>query len=118
MEKVNFNFDNIDKNVYIRDESTKRLLHRDIAFREIYRKNRKKYPLPFSKYIVHHIDGNKLNNRIKNLLILTHEEHMKIHNLPFDRLMQVNIDQILHNFNQMNEEEIIEMFKKIRKKSI
>jgi len=33
------------------------LIHRQIAYSEIYLKNRHKYPLPFSKYVVHHIDG-------------------------------------------------------------
>lgn len=30
-------------------------------------------------YIVHHIDGNKLNNDIKNLCLMTRSEHMKHH---------------------------------------
>jgi hypothetical protein len=29
--------------------------------------------------IVHHIDGNKLNNDISNLMIVSNSEHMKIH---------------------------------------
>ena len=30
-------------------------------------------------YVVHHIDENKLNNKVENLLIVTKEEHAKIH---------------------------------------
>ena len=31
------------------------------------------------EYDVHHIDGNKLNNDYKNLMVVTRSEHMKIH---------------------------------------
>lgn len=30
-------------------------------------------------YDVHHVDGNKSNNRLDNLIILTKEEHRKLH---------------------------------------
>lgn len=55
------------------------LIHRQVAYKEIYLKNREDYPLPFEKYIVHHIDGNKQNNDVSNLKILTKEEHEAIH---------------------------------------
>lgn len=32
--------------------------------------------------MVHHQDGNKKNNNIKNLLITSHEEHIIIHDFP------------------------------------
>ena len=35
--------------------------------------------LPFPKEIVHHIDGNKLNNDISNLQVMSASEHMKLH---------------------------------------
>lgn len=71
----------IDKQGYARGniESHSDLIHRQIAYREIYLKNKDKYPLPFSKYVVHHKDGNKLNNEPKNLQILTPEEHERVH---------------------------------------
>ena len=55
------------------------LVHRAIAYKEIYLKNRSKYPLPFSEYDVHHEDGNKKNNKIKNLKIVTRKEHNELH---------------------------------------
>jgi hypothetical protein len=67
----------IDSRGYKRKNS--RLVSRQIAHDYIYKYNRKKYPLPFYKYVVHHKDGNKLNNSISNLQILLPEEHGKIH---------------------------------------
>jgi len=115
LDKMIFNFDNIDKNVYIRDGDTKRLIHRDVAYKEIYLKNREKYPLPFSEYQVHHLDGNKFNNSIKNLLILTREEHKKIHNIRFDKIMQRDIDKIIENLRKLDEKEIKKMFESFKK---
>jgi hypothetical protein len=70
----------IDKNGYERGELNQSdLIHRQIAYKEIYIKNKKDYPLPFSKYVVHHIDRDKLNNDVSNLQILTPEEHNFIH---------------------------------------
>lgn len=54
-------------------------VHRHRAYHHIYLKNREKYPLPFSAYEVHHKDGNKNNNRMDNLAVLTPEEHDKEH---------------------------------------
>lgn len=73
-----------DKNGYLRGkiEHTD-LIHRQKAYRNIYLKNRDKYPLPFSKYVVHHKDFNKKNNKISNLKILTPEEHRRIHNIEY-----------------------------------
>lgn len=55
------------------------LIHRQVAYNEIYLKNREDYPLPFEKYVVHHKDGNKQNNKVSNLKILTKEEHEATH---------------------------------------
>lgn len=43
-------------------------------------KYEKKYgPVPAGK-VIHHINGNKLDNRLKNLIAITPQEHYKIHN--------------------------------------
>lgn len=67
-----------DKNGYKRHSN---LVHREKAFEQIYNKNRTKYPKPFSEYVVHHKDGNKQNNNIDNLMLLTPEEHEEIHGI-------------------------------------
>lgn len=36
-----------------------------------------------SDEVVHHIDGNKKNNRPKNLQVMTREKHNKLHGLNF-----------------------------------
>lgn len=36
-----------------------------------------------AKEIVHHINENKLDNRIENLEVLSHNDHIKIHKLPY-----------------------------------
>ncbi len=69
-----------DKNGYLRGElKHSDLIHRQIAYKEIYLKDRKKYPLPFSHYVIHHKDRKKKNNHPSNLEILTEDEHNKIH---------------------------------------
>jgi len=70
----------IDKNGYIRGKPEHSdLISRQMAYYEIYLKNRDKYPLPFIKYDVHHIDFHKLNNDPSNLQIVTRQEHIAIH---------------------------------------
>ena len=114
---MKFNFDNIDKNVYLRERDTKRLIHRNVAYKEIYLKNREKYPLPFGKYQIHHIDGNKFNNSIKNLLILTREEHKKIHGIIVDTLMRKEVDEIIKKIKNLNGGEIRQMLNSFKKKA-
>jgi hypothetical protein len=48
-------------------------IHRDVARKKISRDI-----LPTE--VVHHRDGNKLNNKRKNLEVMTQSEHYKIHN--------------------------------------
>lgn len=69
----------IDKQGYLRDNIDNRLVHRTVAYLEIYLPNRKKYPLRFREYVVHHKDKNRLNNHKSNLRILTPEQHKKYH---------------------------------------
>ena len=74
-----------DENGYLRRElEHSSLIHRQVAYREIYLRKKHLYPLKFSDYQVHHIDGNKQNNGHYNLLLLTREDHEKIHgiNMP------------------------------------
>jgi hypothetical protein len=71
-----------DSNGYERGEyKHSDLIHRQVAYNEIYKKNKKKYPLKFSEYIVHHVDGDKKNNIPSNLQIMTQKEHEKVHGI-------------------------------------
>lgn len=70
----------INEKGYLEEEPEfSNLIHRRIAYEHIYKKNRDKYPLQFKKYVVHHIDGKKLNNDVSNLELLTKEDHNKVH---------------------------------------
>lgn len=70
-----------DENGYLRDDADGRLIHRKIAY-EIHYKNKKSiYQLPFSKYVVHHKDGNKKNNQYSNLVIMSQKKHYQRHML-------------------------------------
>jgi len=64
---------------YLRYRNSDRLVHRDVAYREIYLPNRRYYSLPFGQYHVHHKDRNKLNNDPNNLLIVTEQDHLALH---------------------------------------
>ena len=59
-----------DKKGYLRGDSKHSdLISRQVARSEIYEKERHKYPLLFRYYIVHHVNGEKLDNSVKNLFI-------------------------------------------------
>ena len=85
---INRNYDTTheDENGYLRYDSDNRLVHRDVAYKFIYKGGFKQglYNLRFSMYQIHHIDFDKKNNRIANLQILTEEEHEKIHGRKFE----------------------------------
>lgn len=66
-----------DKHGYYRWRDTNRLIHRDVAYEEIYKQG--SHTLPFSKYDVHHKDQNKRNNDPSNLQLVTREKHQTIH---------------------------------------
>jgi hypothetical protein len=75
-----------NKHGYLENEDSRNghsnLKHRNIAFEEIYRKNRSAYPKRFREYQVHHINHDKRDNRIDNLALLTQEEHELAHTFP------------------------------------
>lgn len=66
------------------------LISRQIAYKEIYQKHKSLFPLPFSKYHVHHRDRNKLNNSIVNLDLVTPEQHKRIHELNVQGRKELN----------------------------
>ncbi|MBN1501955.1 HNH endonuclease [Candidatus Woesearchaeota archaeon] len=74
----------VDNNGYLRFTGSKKLVHRWVAYSRIYKPNRYKYFGGFSRYQVHHIDGNKLNNNVSNLRIVTKREHEDTHRIEMD----------------------------------
>ena len=81
----NYKVDNapyVDENGYERNVYG-RLIHRDVAYKYIYRKGYKDgiFTKRFGYYDIHHIDGDKRNNSIDNLQILTREEHKAKHGI-------------------------------------
>lgn len=69
----------IDENGYSRYQDSDKLVHRQNAYKYIYLPDKESFDLPFSRYVVHHVDGNKRNNHSDNLQILTNDEHEQIH---------------------------------------
>lgn len=70
----------VDSNGYLRKvPNHSNLVHRQVAYKEVYLKNRDIYSKPFSSYVVHHIDGNKQNNQRDNLEIMTQDDHEWLH---------------------------------------
>lgn len=84
-----------DERGYPRKAKHSNLLHRKIAYKHIYLPNRDKYPLPFSSYIVHHIDGDKENYDVNNLAIMTQAEHEEVHesNRQIGRMAKEYLDR-------------------------
>lgn len=38
---------------------------------------------------VHHLDGNKTNDDARNLLLIEHDDHMRLHGMPFTELPKI-----------------------------
>jgi hypothetical protein len=53
--------------------------HRQVAYHYIYRTHRAAYPQRFGAYVVHHRDGDPLNNVPENLEITTEAAHHAEH---------------------------------------
>jgi len=85
----------VDKNGYSRGKlKHSDLIHRQVAYKEIYLKRREEYPKPFSFYQVHHIDNDKQNNDVTNLMVLSKEDHEKIHGISKS---DINENEIIHD---------------------
>ena len=65
-----------DENGYLRFSNSNKLVHRWVAEKKI-----KGRPLDKGE-IVHHTNGNKLDNRESNLVILDKDTHYKLHIVP------------------------------------
>lgn len=56
-------------------------------------------------YDVHHIDGNRQNNSIHNLMLIEHSEHMRIHNLNnkncVGRIVKENTKELIRENNKL-----------------
>ncbi len=78
-------------NGYLRYKDSNELIHRWVAKKEFYLKDRKKYPLDWNEYIVHHEDGDKLNNKPENLKILLKKEHEKVHGVRKNNFLMRNL---------------------------
>lgn len=79
-----------NKDGYYRDGRT--TLHRY--------KYEKKYGKIFSCFHLHHIDGNKFNNCLSNLVMLTFQEHLEMHKLM--RRKKMYEKQMVLNFEEEN----------------
>ncbi len=98
----------IDERGYFRYINTNRLVHRDIAYKEIYLPEWKRYgkqceyPSRFREYEIHHKDRNKLNNNVDNLQILMHEEHSKEHGIKIDemKVAEIKVTKIMKLYEE------------------
>jgi len=71
----------IDRRGYRVWRNSNKSVHRGIARDKIWAKDRKKYPLEFKEYQVHHKDGIKLNNKADNLELIQIRDHELKHNI-------------------------------------
>jgi len=65
-------------------KNRKRLVHR-VIWEETYGK------IPIG-YEIHHKDGNKQNNEIENLQLVSHKEHFRYHQWPTPAMIQKSIE--------------------------
>lgn len=72
LSKANFKTGYSISTGYIRNNKTKQLFHREIMEKNI---GRKLYP----EEIIHHINEDRKDNRIENLMIVSRKQHIIIH---------------------------------------
>lgn len=83
----------LDDNGYLRYKNSNKLVHRWLAYKHLYMPNKDRYINDFSAYVVHHKDGNKMNNDPSNLEIMHERQHAQLHGHN-DGLLGI-IDRIL-----------------------
>lgn len=79
--KINWKYEYINANGYLvncEDRNHRYLVHRRKMENKLGRK------LKYNE-VVHHIDGNKLNNDLSNLQLMTRQEHIEIHRKDLKR---------------------------------
>ena len=86
---------------YKRIKGQSNLVHRQVAHDKIWLKNRDKYPLPFSKYVVDHKDMDKLNYTVSNLRIETSRKHQLSHTDTVETKHQLLFTNIPVNKNKV-----------------
>jgi len=92
----------VDDKGYLRDTYGK-LIHRQIAYQKIYEKNQHKYEDYFKKLDVHHVDGDKQNNKVVNLFICSHEDHKRIHKEQKRKLQKFKTKTEINRFLKTKE---------------
>jgi hypothetical protein len=95
------NYTYTDKNGYLRYSDSNYLVHRRLMEKKLGRHLIK-------GEIIHHINGNKQDNRFENLQVMTAKEHFKIHVVPI--LEERKEAQITERLKPVIASKMIEIF--------